>query len=267
VRLPYRKFFQTTESSNAVLEMDDQIAFSQFAEIDLDAVTFGTTQPQKPSRMHCESSEQLRSRENDKTCRRKTEAARERSLYKVEIIDSADHDFAEPLDLAFSLKINYDPSIVGAPFFQALNELRTFGLGEHEIAGAKLSNLAILKRAAEIFRTSLNPAFADLDVWSGELLRARRRGSSALHCRLDFDDDVALADVITDGAVLVRHSLIQQNVDRAQIAHGCLPVDVKLAQRFDLIAEKFQSKRQRRMPRIKIDNPAADSELSTSGDL
>ena len=74
------------------------------------------------------------------------------------------HDFAEPLDLAFSLKINYDPGVVRAPFFQALDELRAFCLGEHEIAGAKLSNLAILKRAAEIFRTSLNPAFADLDV-------------------------------------------------------------------------------------------------------
>ena len=35
----------------------------------------------------------------------------------------------------------------------------------------------------------------------------------------------------------------------------------------DLVAKEFQSKRRRRMPRIKIDNPAADSELATSGDL
>ena len=164
MRLPYRKFFQTQESSDAVLEMDDQIAFSEFAEIDLGAVTFGTTQPQKPSRMDCESSEQLRSRENDQIGRRKTKSARERALDEIDPLNRPRHNFAEPLDLAFSLKINYDPGVVRTPFFQALDELRAFCLGEHQIAGAKLSNLAILKRAAEIFRTSLNPAFADLDV-------------------------------------------------------------------------------------------------------
>ena len=144
--------------------MDDQIAFSEFAEIDLGAVTFGTTQPQKPSRMDCESSEQLRSRENNEIGRRKTESARERTLDEIDPFNRPLHNFAESLDLAFSLKINYDPGVVRTPFFQALDELRAFCLGEHQIAGAKLSNLAILKRAAEIFRTSLNPAFADLDV-------------------------------------------------------------------------------------------------------
>ena len=64
--------------------MDDQIAFSEFAEIDLGAVTFGTTQPQKPSRMDCESSEQLRSRENDQIGRRKTKSARERTLDEID---------------------------------------------------------------------------------------------------------------------------------------------------------------------------------------
>ena len=51
-------------------------------------------------------------------------------------------------------------AFVRAPFFQALDELRAFCLGEHEIAGAKLSDLAILKRAAEIFRTivSIQPS-------------------------------------------------------------------------------------------------------------
>jgi hypothetical protein len=61
--------------------------------------------------------------------------------------------------------------------------------------------------------------------------------------------------------------LIQQNIDRAQIAHRSLRIDIELAQRFDLVAEKFQAKRQRRLQRIKIDNPAADSELATSRDL
>ena len=83
------------------------------------------------------------------------------------------HDFAEPLDLAFGLKINCDSGVVRAPFFQALDKLRAFCLGEHQIAGAKLSNLTILKRAAEIFRTGLNPAFANLDV------RVRNRSGSA----------------------------------------------------------------------------------------
>src|SRR6266850_7836959 len=144
--------------------MDDQIAFSEFAEIDLGAVTFGTPQPQKPSRMDCESSEQLRSRENDQIGRRKTESACERSLDEIDSLNRPLHNFAEPLDLTVSVKIDYDPRVVRTPFFQALDELCAFGLGEHQIAGAKLSNLAILKRAAEIFRTSLNPAFADLDV-------------------------------------------------------------------------------------------------------
>ena len=64
-----------------------------------------------------------------------------------------------------------------------------------------------------------------------------------------------------------RRSLIEQNIDRAQIAHGSLRIDIELAQRFDLVAEKFQAERQRRLQRIKIDNPAADSELSASSDL
>src|SRR5258705_5765756 len=106
--------------------MDDQIAFSEFAEIDLGAVTFGTPQPQKPSRMDCESPEQLRSRENDQIGRRKTEAARERALDEIDPLNRPLHNFAEPLDLAFSLKINYDPGVARTPFFQALDELGAF---------------------------------------------------------------------------------------------------------------------------------------------
>ena len=63
-----------------MLEMDDQIAFSEFAEIDLGAVTFGASKPQEPSRMDCESSEQLGGRENDEIGRWKTKSARERTL-------------------------------------------------------------------------------------------------------------------------------------------------------------------------------------------
>src|SRR5947208_5587224 len=144
--------------------MNDQIAVSEFAEIDLGAVTFGASKPQKSSRMDCESAEQLRGRENDQIGRWKTKSARKRALDEIDSLNRPLHDFAEPLDFAFSLKINCDSGVVRAPFFQPLNELRAFGLGEHQIAGAELSNLAILKRAAEIFRTSLNPAFAAVDV-------------------------------------------------------------------------------------------------------
>ena len=111
--------------------MDDQIAFSEFAEIDLGAVTFGTSQPQKPSRMDCESSEQLCGRENDEIGRRKTKSACERALDEIDAFNCACHDFAEPLDLAFGLKINCDSGVVRAPFFQALDKLRAFCLGEH----------------------------------------------------------------------------------------------------------------------------------------
>ena len=69
--------------------MDDEIAFGEFAEIDLGAVTFGTSKPQKPSRMDCESSEQLRSRENDQIGRRKTKSARKRTLYEIDPFNGA----------------------------------------------------------------------------------------------------------------------------------------------------------------------------------
>ena len=81
---PYRNFRQPQESSDAVLEMDDQIAFSEFAEIDLGAVTFGASKPQKSSRVDCESSEQLCGRENDEIRRWKTESARERALDEID---------------------------------------------------------------------------------------------------------------------------------------------------------------------------------------
>src|SRR5215831_10455960 len=199
--------------------MDDQIAFSEFTEIDLGAVTFGAAKPQEPSWVDCESSEQLCGGKDDEIGRWKTKSARKRTLDEIDPFDGACHNFAEPLDLAFSLKINYDPGVIGAPFFQALDELRPFCLGEHEIAGTKLSNLAILKRAPKIFQTVFNPAFTDFDVWRGELRRAWRHSSSAIHWWLDIDDQISLADVIANRSALVRRPLIQQNINRSQIAH------------------------------------------------
>src|SRR4029077_14047520 len=77
-------FCKSQESSDAVLEMDHQIAFSEFAEIDLGAVTFGTSQSQKPSRMDCKPSEELCGRENDQIRRRKAESASERALDEID---------------------------------------------------------------------------------------------------------------------------------------------------------------------------------------
>src|SRR5262249_43502113 len=109
------------------------------------------SKPQKPARMDCESSEQFGSREHNELSRRITKSTPKCALHKVQAIDRTAHDLAEPLDLAFRLKVNEDPRVVRAPFFQAGDELRAFRLGEHEIAGAKLADLAILKRAAEVF--------------------------------------------------------------------------------------------------------------------
>ncbi len=208
-----------------MLEVDDQIVFSQFAEIDLGAMTFCAPKSQKPSRMDGKSSKQFGSRKDDEIGRRETKSARERAFNEINALNCAGHNLAESLDLAFGLKINGDSRVVRAPFFQPLDELRAFCLGEDEIAGAKLADLAILKRATEIFRTSLNPAFANLNLsaWNGsgsagalaKNLPAGPRGacqcgrgarapqSPRLFGRLDVDDQIGLAHVIADGSALI----------------------------------------------------------------
>src|SRR6266446_647181 len=95
------------------------------------------------------------------------------------------------------------------------------------------------------------------------------------------------ADVIADETALVfyqgraisksprrfgnRRSLFrrgaEKDFDRAQVVHRGLSIDIELAQGFDFIAKEFDPHRQRRLPRIKIDNSAADSELSARGYL
>src|SRR5206468_2915196 len=101
------------------------------------------------------------------------------------------HNFTKALNLALGLKINDDSRLLRAPFFQALDKLRAFRLGEHEIAGRKLSNAAILERAAEIFRTGFNPAFADLDLCV--------RNSSWF----DLDLEMIRSDVIANKPALI----------------------------------------------------------------
>src|SRR6185369_5641288 len=73
-------------------------------------------------------------------------------------------------------------------------------------------------------------------------------------------------DVIADDAALVFRGS-QQNIDRLQIAHRGLRIDVKFAQRVDFVAKKFQAHRQWRLPRIKIDNASTNGELPAYSDL
>ena len=71
------------------------------------------------------------------------------------------------------------------------DKLRAFRFDEHEITDRELRDVAILERAAEIFRTKLNPAFTDLDVRVG------------MFFRFDVDPKVIACDVIADEAAFV----------------------------------------------------------------
>ena len=154
------------------------------------------------------------------------------SFDEIDAIDGTGHDFAKAFNLALSLKIDNDPRLVCAPFVQAFDKMRAFCFGQHEIAGRELSHIAILKRAAEILRTSFNPAFADLNVCARNALGSADalaccfwrlakklavdsrvacqcgRGARApqgirLFIRLDDDDQIVVTNVITNKAALV----------------------------------------------------------------
>src|SRR5215831_7706835 len=119
---------------------------------------------QMPARMDCESSKQFGGREHDEIRGREAKSPRERSLDKIQTLHGARHDFAKPLNLPLGLKVNDDSRVVPAPFVQVVDKLRAFCFGKNKIASRELADVAILKRAGEIFRTSFNPAFADLNI-------------------------------------------------------------------------------------------------------
>ena len=73
-------------------------------------------------------------------------------------------------------------------------------------------------------------------------------------------------DIIADHTALI-FSRSEQNIDRGQIAHRGLSIDIEFAQRIDFIAKKFQAHRQWRLPRIEIDNASTDGELPARSDL
>ena len=110
------------------------------------------------------------------------------------------------------------------------DKLCAFRFREHEIADRELADFGIVERTAEIFWTKLNPALADLNVRAGTFFR--------------FDIDVKMigCQIITDCAALIVNRP-QQNIERIQIAERSLGIDVKLAERFNLVAKKFQTHR------------------------
>ena len=72
--------------------------------------------------------------------------------------------------------------------------------------------------------------------------------------------------VIADLSALV-FSRAEENIDRGQIAHGGLGIDVELAHRLNVVAKELDADRQRGLPRVKIDDAATDSELAAGGNL
>jgi len=145
-----------------VFEVNDEIVLVQLAEIDLGTVTFSVVKP--PTRVRRETAEQFSRRQNDQIGRRKTKATRERAENKINILQHIGADqFTEALDLALGLKINHDPRFIFTPLVQSLDELIALRFREEKIANRELADVAILKRAAEIFGTAFDPALADLN--------------------------------------------------------------------------------------------------------
>src|SRR5262249_55837855 len=125
---------------------------------------------------------------------------------------------------------------------------------EQKIPDREFADVAVLKCAAEVFRAFFGPAFADLNL------------SVGFFFGFNVDLQIVFTDVITDHAARVVRCA-EKNVDLAEVADRSLRVDVDLAKRLGGVAEKFDAHRQRRLPRIKIDNSAANRELTAGRDL
>ena len=77
---------------------------------------------------------------------------------------------------------------------------------------------------------------------------------------------VIFRDVVAHGSALV-FGRAEQDIDRLEIAHRGLRIDVELAERFDFVAEKFHAHRELRLPGKEVEDSAADGELSAGCDL
>ena len=75
-----------------------------------------------------------------------------------------------------------------------------------------------------------------------------------------------LCDVIAHRSALVFRGA-EEEIDRLQLPHRSLRIEIELAQRFDFVAEKFRAHRQLRLPGKQIENSAAHGELAARRDL
>jgi hypothetical protein len=98
-----------------VLQVHDQIAFIQFAEVDLRAMAFGAAQ--MTACVDRRSSKQFNGREDDQVCCWKAKSACQRPFNKFNSLNGARHDLAKALDLALGLKIDQDSGPGFTPLF------------------------------------------------------------------------------------------------------------------------------------------------------
>src|SRR5438067_2444880 len=247
--------------------MDDEVAFVQFAEIDLGAVAAELLGPlQTTATVRRVAAEKFCAGKNDQLALRKNEAARQRAFEQLDPGDGVAHDFAEALDLAFGLEVNHDSKLAGAPVPQPRRELGALRLDQHEIADREIPDVAVVERAAKILcwrdarwassflGTGIahpsKPTFANQNV-----------GVAARLLGFDLDAQMIGRDVIADESSLVFRGL-EQDLDVLQVANGGLGIDVEFTERFDVVAEIFDADRSRRLPRKNVENAAADGELS-----
>ena len=223
-----------------MFEMNDEIAFIEFAEVDLGAITgelLGALQA--PPSVRRISAKQFRGGKNYQLAIRKNETARERALEKLDVFQfGVPHDFAETLDFAFGLEIDDDAKSARAPIPEPRGELRAFCLHQHEVADGEIADVAVVECAAEILRLiAAQPAFADQNI------------GIVIFLRLDREPQMIGRDVIADSAFLLFRGG-EQDLDALQIPHGRLRVDVELAQRFDVVTEKLRAHGARSLPGI-----------------
>src|SRR5947207_4120348 len=120
--------------------------------------------------MGSEAAEKFRRREHDQVCFGKTKSTCEGPFDQIDLIERCiffSDDFAKPLDLAFRLKIDDYPGVFCLPFSEAIDELRSLGLRQHEVSDGKLADAAILECALKIFRALFDPTLADLNRAAG----------------------------------------------------------------------------------------------------
>ena len=255
-----RDFHQLEKPADAMLQMHDEIAFGQFAEIDLRAVASMLLRALEASTAVSRgAAEQFGGGQNDQLAGRESEAARERSFRELNAVERAirtGHEFAEALDFAFGLRVDHDARAARSPFIQAGGELAALRFRNHEIAHRELADVRVEKGAVVVLRLALfNPAGTDYDICG-----------RAFFVRFNRDLKIILRDVVAHGSALIFRRA-EQHIDGLEIPDRGLRIDVELPQRFDFVAEEFQAHGKLRLPRKEIEDSAANGELPARRDL